>query len=155
MCICLPDTLTWTVGFVALILTSHPAVTLPGEGDALDGATATGKLPRVAPQLCGTKGQEAIEEVAVAVETWSGQACHHPVLPLPGLHERKPDTRQAAHSLPPQGPECMPQGGAKSCAHNTTSPQSIAPLKTRIFMCHLKHTLPRVRLCAALQSRQK
>lgn len=101
MCVCLPDTLTWTVGFVALILTSHPAVTLPGEGDALDGATATGKLPRVAPQLCGTKGQEAIEEVAVAVETWSGQTCHHLVLPLPGPHKRKPDTRQPAHSLPP------------------------------------------------------
>lgn len=108
MCVCLPDTLTWTVGFVALILTSHPAVTLPGEGNALDSATATGKLPRVAPQLCGTKGQEAIEEVAVAVVTGSGQSGHSLVLPPPGPHEHGSNTRQSAHSPLPRGPASVP-----------------------------------------------
>lgn len=53
-------TLTWTVGFITLILTGHQAVTLPGEGDALDGAAATGKLAWVAPQLCGTKGKRPL-----------------------------------------------------------------------------------------------
>lgn len=55
-----PATLTWAVGFVALILTGHPAVTLPGEGDALDGTTATGKLPGIAPQLCGPKRKRQV-----------------------------------------------------------------------------------------------
>lgn len=152
MCVRLPDTLTWTVGFVALILTSHPAVTLPGEGDALDSAAATGKLPRVAPQLCGTKGQEAIEGAAVAAETCNGQARHHPSPRARAKH-------QAACPQPASaGPVHVPRGGDKSCAHNTTGPQNTASPNTLIFMRHRQHTRPyfcSASGCAALQSRQK
>jgi hypothetical protein len=82
-------TLTWTVGFITLIFTGCPAVTLPGEGYAMDGATATGKLSRVAPEFYRTKGQETIEEVAVGAETWSSKS----LPPIsPGRMSQRPDS---------------------------------------------------------------
>lgn len=43
--------LTGAVQLIALVLTSRPAITLPGHGDALHLPTAAGKLSRAAAQF--------------------------------------------------------------------------------------------------------
>lgn len=47
--------LTRTGGLVTPVLAGHQPVATPGQGDALDGTAAAGKLARVAAQLCRAK----------------------------------------------------------------------------------------------------